>query len=53
MKVLCWGETSRWNVVLVLVLVLDTFGRGFHKLYFSITRATTRTRNNLLGISGI
>jgi len=44
-----------WDVVLVLVLVLDPFGNGLHKLYFSITRTrtTTRTRNNLPGILGI
>jgi hypothetical protein len=38
-----------WDVVLllVLVLVLDPFGSGLDKLYFS------RTRNNLPIISGV
>jgi len=43
------GAKYFWDAV--VVLVLDPFGNGLHKLYFSITR--TRTRNNLLGISGI
>jgi hypothetical protein len=42
----CWDG-------LVLVLVLDPFGNGLHILYFSITRTTTRTRNNLQGFSDI
>jgi hypothetical protein len=52
------GAKYCWDVVvvllLVLVLVLDPFGNGLHKLYFSITRTrtTTRTRNYLPGISG-
>ncbi len=31
------GAKYCWNVV-VLVLVLDPFGNGIHKLYLSITR---------------
>jgi hypothetical protein len=47
------GAKYCWDVV--LVLVLDPFGNGLHKLYFSITRTTTRTRtrNNLSFISSI
>jgi hypothetical protein len=50
----CW-DVDLLVVVLVLVLVLDLFGNWLHKLYFSSTRTrtTTRTRNNLLSISGI
>jgi hypothetical protein len=48
------GPKYCWDVDLLLVLlviVLDLFGNGLHKLYFSNTRM--RTRNNLTGISGI
>jgi hypothetical protein len=36
MMVLCWRDSSRWDIVLVLVLVLvlDPFGNGLHQLYF-------------------
>jgi len=51
------GAKYCWDIVLVLVLVLvlDPFGNGLHQLYFPITRTrtTTRTRNNLPGISVI
>ena len=30
----CWRDTSRWYVVVVLVLVLDPIGTGLHQLYF-------------------
>ena len=28
--VLCWRDSSRWDIV----LVLDSFGNGLHQLYF-------------------
>jgi len=34
LMVLCWRDSSRWDIVLVLVLVLDPFGNGLHQLYF-------------------
>jgi hypothetical protein len=53
LMVLCWRDSSRWDIV--LVLVLESFGQGFTNSIFSITRTrtTTRTRNNPIGISGI
>jgi hypothetical protein len=56
------GAKYCWDVVLVLlllllvlVLVLDPIGTGFTNSIFSITRTrtTTRTRNVLIGISGL
>ncbi len=32
--VLCWRDSSRWDIVVVLVLVLGPFGNGLHQLYF-------------------
>ena len=34
LSVSCWGDTFRWYVVLVLVVVLDPIGSGPHQLYF-------------------
>jgi hypothetical protein len=45
------GARYCWDVV--VPLVLNPFSIVLHKVYFSITRTTTRTRNNVPGISGI
>ena len=34
LKVLCWRDISRWDVV--LALVLDPFDKRIYQLYFSI-----------------
>ena len=47
MSILCWRDRVHWDVVIVLVLVLDPFRIVLHKLHFSITRTRTVTRNNL------